>query len=145
MTEISYTRHFGGLYDYNHIDWIPGEEFITNIAVDNFQVGTSKYFADESELVRPFLGGGLGFSVITPQNGYSSSTKFSFSFKGGVNLMFSEVVGLNLQGNLYFPVQWGGVYISGGSGGANGGVSLSTTTIVGGFSTGLVFKIDANK
>ena len=118
---------------------------MTDITVDNFQVGASKYFADESELVRPFLGGGLGFSVITPQNGYSSKTKFSFSFKGGVNLMFSDKIGLIFKVIYIFQFNGGGVYISGGSGGANGGVSLSTTTIVGGFSSGLVFKIDANK
>jgi hypothetical protein len=54
--------------------------------------------------------------------------------------MFSEHVGLNLQGNLMFPVQWGGFYVSGGSGGVSSGASVSSTTIIGGFSGGLVFR-----
>ena len=55
--------------------------------------------------------------------------------------MFSERIGLNLQGNLMVPVQWGGFYVGVGSGGASSGVSLNSTTIVGGFSGGLVFKL----
>ena len=55
--------------------------------------------------------------------------------------MFTDKIGLNLQGNLYFPVNWGGVYVGGGPGGVSGGVSASSTTVIGGFSGGLVFKI----
>lgn len=40
---------------------------------------------------------------------------------------------LNLQGNLYFPVDWGGVCVGGGPGGVLGGVSVSRTTIIVGF------------
>ena len=83
--------------------------------------------------------------IISPQNvdfdfvprGLESQTRFAFSFKGGVNIMFSDRVGLNLQGNLYVPVVWGGLYI--GTGGA--GVSAGSTTIMGGFSGGLVFLL----
>ena len=60
--------------------------------------------------------------------------------------MLTEVVGINLQGNLMFPVEWGGSYVSGGTGGVGGGASVSTTTVIGGFSGGLVFRLgDRNK
>ena len=72
----------------------------------------------------------------------SNSTEFAFAFKGGVNIMISDMIGINLQGNLMFPVNWGGVYIGGGSGGVSGGVGVSSTTIIGGFSGGLVFRIN---
>ena len=55
--------------------------------------------------------------------------------------MFSEVVGINLQGNLLFPVEWGGVFVGGGTGGISTGASVGTTTILAGFSGGLVFKL----
>ena len=55
--------------------------------------------------------------------------------------MISEVVGINLQGNLLFPVEWGGVYVGGGTGGVSGGASVSTTTVIGGFSGGLIFRL----
>ena len=60
--------------------------------------------------------------VISPEN-YENSTRLSFALKGGVNIMF-QIVGLNLQGNLMVPVQWGGFYVGVGSGGASSGVSL---------------------
>lgn len=68
----------------------------------------------------------------------NSATKFAFSFKGGINYMFSESIGINLQGNLFFPVNYGGFYI--GTGGA--GISTGSTVILGGFSGGLVFRFD---
>lgn len=134
------------------IIFAPSETRLSDIAADWVQVGVSKYFQDEG--VKPFLGGGLGFTIFSPGNenfeivdrGLSSSTKFSFFFKGGVNIMLTEVVGINLQGNLMFPVEWGGIYVSGGTGGVGGGASVSTTTVIGGFSGGLVFRLgDRNK
>ena len=106
-----------------------------------------RYLNDE--MVKPFVGGALGLVFLSPSNenrdvvnrSLSNSTEFAFSFKAGINIMFSEVVGLNLQGNLLFPVSWGGVYVAGGPGGVGGGVSVSSTTIVGGFSGGLVFRL----
>lgn len=52
--------------------------------------------------------------------------------------MFTDVIGLNLQGDLFFPVDWAGVYV--GTGGS--GISTGSTVILGGFSGGLVFRID---
>ncbi len=52
--------------------------------------------------------------------------------------MITDVIGLNLQGNVFFPVNYGGYYI--GTGGA--GVSAGSTLILGGFSGGLVFRFD---
>jgi hypothetical protein len=60
--------------------------------------------------------------------------------EAGVNIMVSDVVGINLQGNLYLPVNYGGFYF--GTGGI--GVSTGSSQIIGGFSGGLVFRIDKN-
>jgi hypothetical protein len=125
----------------------PAENRLSDLNFDWFQLGATRYF--QTGKVRPFGGGGFGFVVISPQDvnrliaprGLDSTTRFAFSFKGGVNIMFSDHVGLNLQGNLFLPVEWGGVYVSGGSGGVSTGVSAGTTTIMGGFSTGLVFLL----
>ncbi len=55
--------------------------------------------------------------------------------------MVSEVVGINLQFNLFLPIEWGGVYVGGGPGGVSGGVGASSSTIIAGFSGGLVFHL----
>ncbi len=125
----------------------PAESRLSDLNFDWFQLGATRYF--QTGKVRPFGGGGLGFVVISPQDvnrliaprGLDSTTRFAFSFKGGVNIMFSERVGLNLQGNLFLPIEWGGVYVGGGPGGISTGVSAGTTTIMGGFSAGLVFLL----
>ena len=52
--------------------------------------------------------------------------------------MLTESIGLNFQGNLFFPVNWGGIYV--GSGGA--GVSTGSSVIIAGVSGGLVFRLD---
>lgn len=115
---------------------------ITDLNADWIMIGASKYF-DKDKLV-PFVGGGLGtvaFNSIN-ENIHGSDnidTKwyFAVSLKAGANYMFNENWGINVQGNLMFPVQWGGVYF--GTGGS--GASLSSTTLIGGFSGGLVYRM----
>ena len=124
----------------------PIESYLADLNADWFLIGATKYFKTDN--VKPFAGGGLGLVVVSPKNenrdildsNLNSSTKFAFNFKTGVNIMFSKAIGLNLQGNLYFPVNWAGVYV--GPGGA--GISTGSTVILGGFSGGLVFRIDAD-
>lgn len=125
----------------------PSENRLSDLNFDWYQLGATRYF--QTGNVRPFVGGGFGMVVISPENvdttlaprGLGSTTRFAFSFKGGVNFMFSERVGLNLQANLFLPIEWGGVYVAGGSGGVSTGVSAGTTTVMGGFSGGLVFLL----
>jgi hypothetical protein len=125
------------------------ETRLSDLNVDWFLLGATHYLKDGK--VKPFAGGSLGLVVVSPKNenrellddydirgDLDSATRFAFSFKAGVNIMFTDAIGLNLQGNLYFPVNWAGVYV--GPGGA--GISTGSTVILGGFSAGLVFRID---
>lgn len=143
---LSYTRMSTELRIRDRIV-SPAENRLSDLNFDWFQLGATRYF--QTDKVRPFAGGGLGLVVISPKDvntaiatrGLESTTRFAFSFKAGVNIMFSDRVGLNLQGNLFLPVEWGGVYVGGGSGGVSSGVSVGTTTVLGGFSGGLVFLL----
>lgn len=147
MAEISYF-HQGTELRIRDIILSPSENRLSDLSVDWILVGATKYFP--SGKIRPFAGGALGMVIFSPKNentsiinsSLGSSTKFAFTFKAGVNIMSSDRVGLNLQGNLMLPVQWGGIYVGGGPGGVSGGVGVSSTTLIGGFSTGLVFRID---
>ena len=121
----------------------PSESRLSDMNVDWFMLGGTRYFGNDK--VKPFFGGQLGLSVFSPSDvdrdiaprGLDSITKFSFGFKGGVVVMFSERVGINLQGNILFPVQWGGFYI----GTSGSGINTGTTIVMGGFSGGLVFRL----
>jgi hypothetical protein len=146
MVELSYINMSTELRIRDRIA-SPSESRLSDMNVDWFMLGGTRYFGDDK--VKPFFGGQLGVSVFSPSNvdrdiaprGLDSITKFSFGFKGGVVVMFSERVGINLQGNLLFPVQWGGFYVGAGTGGISTGVNTGTTIVMGGFSGGLVFRL----
>lgn len=144
MAEVTYVRHESDLR-FRDVVFSPNETKIANVNLDWIMIGASQYF--NTGKVKPFAGGALGVVIITPDDqtfGMSnivleSNTKFAFSFKAGVKIMLTEVLGLNFQGNLMFPVDWGGYYVGVGPGGIGGGATVNSTTLIGGFSTGLVF------
>jgi hypothetical protein len=127
----------------------PTESRLSDLNIDWFMLGGTRYFGNDQ--VKPFFGGQIGFSVSSPKNvdrdiapnGLDSATKFSMGAKGGVVVMFSDRVGLILQGHLLFPIQWGGFYVGAGTGGISTGVNTGTTIVMGGFSGGLVFRLGA--
>ena len=141
IAEFTYTN-MSTFLNIRDIVFSPIESRLAELNADWFMIGATKYF--KTGKVKPFAGGNLGLVVVSPNNenraiidnNIDSSTKFAFSFKGGINIMFSKRVGFNIQGNLYFPVNWAGVYV--GPGGA--GISTGSTVILAGFSGGLVFR-----
>ena len=143
MAELSYINMSTELR-IRDVIYAPIEDRLSDLNADWFLIGASRYFKEGN--VKPFAGGSLGMVVVSPKNenrdiitnNLGSSTKFAFSFKAGVNIMFSEVIGLNLQGDLFFPVNWAGVYI----GPSGGGISTGSTIILGSVSAGLVFRLD---
>ncbi|GLU45299.1 outer membrane beta-barrel protein [Allomuricauda sp. NBRC 101325] len=145
--EISYTR-MGSELRMRDVNYTNGEERLSDIAVDLIQVTGLKYFGNDN--IKPFLGGGLGLAILSPSNenrdltdrDLSSSTKFAFSAKGGVKMLLAPRLGIILQGHLFFPVEWGGLYVGVGPGGPSTGVSVSTTTIIGALSGGFFLKLN---
>lgn len=146
MVELSYTHHSTELR-IRDIYISPIEDRLTDLYADWIMIGVSRYFGDGK--LKPFLGGSLGVVFLSNDNvnydivnyGIDNNSKFAFAFKGGANYMFTETVGINLQGGMMVPVTWGGVYVGGGSGGGYGGVSVSGSTIIGYVSGGLVFRV----
>jgi opacity protein-like surface antigen len=113
MLEVSYINMSTDLRIRDRIA-SPTESRLSDLNADWFMLGGTRYFGNDR--VRPFFGGQLGFAVFSPKNvnldiaprGLNNTTKFSFGFKGGVVVMLSDRVGINLQGNLLVPVGWGG-------------------------------------
>jgi opacity protein-like surface antigen len=141
MAEFSYINMSSELR-LRDIIYAPFETKVSDLSADWFLIGATRYIKDGK--VKPFVGGGLGLVVVSPKNenldiinNLSSTTRFAFSIKAGVNIMFTDVIGLNLQGDLFFPVNWAGVYV--GQGGAS--ISTGSTVILGGFSAGLIFRL----
>lgn len=123
----------------------PNEGRLADLSMDWIHLGSTQYFDSLSDIT-PFFGISAGATIFTPKNenrditsrDLSSTTEFSFALKGGVIFNLSDVIGIKIQGDLMFPVSWGGVYVNG----FGGGVYASGTTVMGAFTGGLVFTID---
>jgi len=124
----------------------PSSNKLSGLNADWILVGASRYFREDN--VRPFAGLGMGLVFLTPHEenfniisrSLDSETNFTFTFKAGANIMLNDSIGINLQFNMFLPIEWGGVYVGGGSGGVSGGVSASGSTIIAGVSGGLIFR-----
>ncbi|UCD61964.1 MAG: hypothetical protein JSV59_05210 [Flavobacteriaceae bacterium] len=148
MAEVTYMRMDTELFIRDFVI-SPNEQRLADLTMDWIQLGATNYFSTAGEMT-PFFGGTAGVVILSPNNEnadittrrLNSTTEFAFSFKGGVIFNVSDVVGIKIQGDLLFPVSWGGVYVGGGPGGIGGGVAVSSTTIMGGLKGGLVFTLD---
>jgi hypothetical protein len=142
MVEVSWF-HQATEVRMRDVIYSPIESQLADLAMDWIMVGGTTYFPSGN--IRPFVGGSLGAVILSPSNenfeiveqSLSSDTRFAFAFKAGLNVMLTDVIGLNFQGNMFFPVQWGGAYVGAGY----GGVGVSSTILIGGFSGGLVFRL----
>lgn len=70
----------------------------------------------------------LGTSGIVPDKNYESEWKLAFGLTFGVKFMLSDNIGLKLQTQGLFPVQWGSGTIYAGTDGA--GYSVSSGTLI---------------
>ncbi|SRR5690606_9949027 len=117
-----------------------------DMAINYIMLNGNRYFETGSDVVEPYLGGGLGAAIINienPDNGRTDGRGFfAWGIKGGLNLNFAETVGLKLGAQLMSAVQsiGGGFYF--GTGGSGAGLTTYSTFFQFGFTGGLVFKFN---
>ena len=76
-------------------------------------------------------------------NQYSQSdmTRFAIGFGLGAKVMLSEKIGIDLHVRALAPIQWGGVGIGVGTGGASAGVYAGSSFISGDVGGGLIIRL----
>ncbi len=85
-----------------------------DMGIHDVTFGLIASFVPADRPVRPYLGLGLGFTVLDPSNALPSTTKFTFSLAGGVRAYLSRRFGLR------FEARWAPVYLfSTGPGGCD--------------------------
>ncbi|WP_293016517.1 outer membrane beta-barrel protein [Mongoliibacter sp.] len=107
-------------------------------------VNSTRYFPINEQL-EPFAGFGLGmgiFSLTNPDtNNERSTTRFAYSFRGGINLTLSNNLAFRAQASLFSAVQSMGGSLYFGSGGTGAGLSSYSSMFQFGFDGGLVLRI----
>ena len=68
-------------------------------------------FGDPGASFRLYLGGGIGFTILSPDQDLNSLTRFSFGLAGGVKWYFGEHIGLR------FEARWMPLYLYSTAGG----------------------------
>ncbi len=71
-------------------------ETLFDVNIEYLHLGGIKLYSINNN-IKPFLGAGLGFARFDPKvDGYSSESKFSFNFSGGVKGQLSKSLGVRL-------------------------------------------------
>ncbi|MBN4048338.1 outer membrane beta-barrel protein [Flavobacteriaceae bacterium AH-315-O20] len=112
----------------------PTETEVTDITINHYQIGAVHSFGYDA--AKPFFGLSAGWTTFNPEeNDFSSNTKFTIGISGGLKYFFTDNIGIRLQSQLLMPIDWGGVYFSGGG----SGVTVGGTILQLNFSGGLIF------
>lgn len=105
----------------------------------NYILAGASYHRNFSPNVSGFGGLSVGAVIFSPSKDYGTTTKFAFSSTAGLKVLLSKNLGLRLQVQGLFPVQWtsSGIYV--GTGGIDFGVGAGTTLVQINTSAGIFF------
>lgn len=114
----------------------------TRTQVHYVTLGVNKLFP-VNEKATFFTGGKLGTGTLAFPNGdYSSQTRFSVGFQGGLKYYASERIGIRAQANLMFPIISSGASLWWSPGGGTAvGVSGWSPIVQFGFLGGIIFRL----
>ncbi|HTO89226.1 MAG TPA: outer membrane beta-barrel protein [Thermoanaerobaculia bacterium] len=82
-----------------------------DVTVQDIQFAGLAHFRVANPRVRPYLGLGLGVTILDPGDRFATTTRFSFSLFGGVKTYLSDRLGLR------FEARWIPAYLSSGGSG----------------------------
>lgn len=114
-----------------------------NVALSQnyYMVGFTRNFP-VNEHVSPFASINLGGVYFAPkESGYYNYWFFAMGADAGAKIFFNDVIGIRLQAQLMFPVQYGGFSFYFGSGGSGTSYTVSSTMVDFGFTGGLIFRL----
>lgn len=122
-------------------------EHFSDVLENYFLLGGVRYFSDGP--IQPYGNFNLGVAYYKFTNindyyaqiGQSDFTRFAIGFGLGAKVMFTEKIGLDLHIRALAPIQWGGLGIGVGTGGANAGVYAGSSFLSGDVGGGLIIRL----
>jgi len=95
----------------------------------HYILGTGYYVKQFSRTGSGYFGLSIGAAGIAPQNGLDPAWRFAFGLTLGTKFLLSKNIGIKIQSQGLFPIQWAGGTLYAGSGGAGYGVSAGTSIV----------------
>jgi len=119
----------------------------SNVSENYFLLGGVRYFMDEQ--IKPYgsVSMGLAYYNITDVDQYyqqysqTDMLRFAVGFGLGMKVMLSDMIGIDMHIRALAPIQWGGVGIGVGTGGASAGVYAGSSFISGDVGGGLIIRL----
>jgi hypothetical protein len=136
MAEIQY------IYQPTSISFDPYTTGFQNTSFDadvHYILGTGYYVKQFSRTGSGYFGFSIGAAGLVPQNDLDPAWRFAFGLTLGAKFLLSKNIGLKIQSQALFPVQWAGGSLYVGTGGAGYGVSAGTSIVQINFGGGLYY------
>ena len=126
MAEIQY------IFQPTNLEFDPYSSTMTSstFAADvHYILGTGYYVKQFSRTGSGYFGLSIGAAGLVPQNNLDPAWRFAFGLTLGIKFLLSKNVGIKIQSQGLFPVQWAGGSLYVGTGGAGYGVSAGTSIV----------------
>ncbi|MEZ5084219.1 MAG: hypothetical protein R2750_12355 [Bacteroidales bacterium] len=138
-SQMNTSAKFNPYYNYEYLGSNPFD-----VNVGYIQIGSVREM--DLDNVRPFGAFTLGTTYFIPKSSsgtvtYDDEWVFSVTLGGGAKIMFSDRIGIRLQGRMMLPMFWGGAGFTVGTGGAGFTVGAGTSMIQGDFTGGLIIAL----
>lgn len=121
-------------------------ENFSDVLENYFLIGGLRYFSDGK--VQPYGAFNMGLAyykttnVVKQYQGYQDDMyRFAIGFGLGAKVMLTDKIGLDAHIRALAPIQWGGLGIGFGSGGASAGAYVGSSFISGDVGGGIIFRL----
>ena len=93
----------------------------------HYILGTGYYVKKFSRTGSGYFGLSIGAAGLAPQNDLKPAWRFAFGLTLGLKFLLSKNIGIKIQSQGLFPIQWAGGSLYVGTGGSGYGVSAGTS------------------
>ena len=95
----------------------------------HYILGTGYYIKQLSRTSWGYVGLSFGAAGLVPKNNLDPAWRVAFGLTLGAKFLVSKKIGIKIQGQGLFPIQWAGGSLYVGTGGAGYGVSAGTSIV----------------
>jgi len=125
MAELQY------IFQPTNVTFSPYNSFqSTTFGADvHYILATGYYIKQFSRTGSGYAGLSIGAAGLVPQNNLDPAWRFAFGLTLGLKFLLSKNIGIKIQSQGLFPIQWAGGTLYAGTGGAGYGISAGTSIV----------------